>query len=321
MKGRPYGARAALAAAILAASVIGAADAGAQQNRRNRDRDRDGQRMDTTFAFAAGGALEIELPNMQGGADVVVTGWARNEVRVDAETDEGEIDVDVGSRTVIVRARNSFGAPRVERLHVSVPHGTRVRVGNTGGDIQVTGTRGAVDVTTFNGDITVSDVTDRLDVKTFNGDVGIAKVDGRIVVSASNGDLTLDDVRGDISVNSLNGDIELSRVTSSSVKAKTMSGEITYDGTFDSSGQYSFDAFSGAIDIVMPSNVGATLTVSTYSGTIDSDFALTLRPSGQSRSSNGKSMTFTLGNGGARVSLESFSGEIRIRERRAGTRQ
>jgi len=139
-----------------------------------------------------------------------------------------------------------------------------------------------------------------------------------VVVGASNGDVRFENVRGDIDVNTLNGDVDFVGVTSSKVRAKTMSGEISYDGTFDPAGQYDFNAFSGGIDLMIARNTGATLTVTTYSGTVDSpDFPLVLKPGARNRESNGKSMTFDLGNGGARISLESFSGEIRIRERRA----
>lgn len=306
-------------AATLVAAVLGGllpGDAGAQSRR-----DRDGERVDTTFAFGQGGSLVIELPNMHSGADVIVTGWNRNEVRIDGETDDGRFDIDISSRAVTIGARGSYGPARVDRLTVSVPVNTRVRINNTGGDISVSGTRSAVDLVTFNGDVSVSDASERVDVKTFNGDVEVERVTGRVVVNASNGDVQLDQVRGDIEIGTLNGDVDLTGVTSSNVKVKTMSGEITYDGTLDAAGQYSFDAFSGGIDLAIPSGTGATLSVSTYSGSVDSDFPLTLRPGGTSKSSRGKSMTFTLGNGGANITLESFSGEIRIRERRAAPRQ
>jgi len=314
--GRNHTRRTALLAAGIG-MVLASATAGAQQSSRDRDRERDGVRVDTTFAFASGGSLEIQLPHGSG-ADVVVRGWARNEMRVEGATDQGSLTVDVSARLVEVGTRGSYGPARVDRLELSVPVGTRLRVSNGGGDITVTGTRGAVDLTSHNGDIEVTDASDRVDVKTFNGDVEITGVTGRVVVGASNGDVRFENVRGDIDVNTLNGDVDFVGVTSSKVRAKTMSGEISYDGTFDPAGQYDFNAFSGGIDLMIARNTGATLTVTTYSGTVDSpDFPLVLKPGARNRESNGKSMTFDLGNGGARISLESFSGEIRIRERRA----
>jgi len=311
MKVRRIAALLALGAVVSAAS---AAEAGAQRNR-----DVDGQRIDTTFAFAADGTVEIRMPHLgAGSADVRVTAWPRNQVRVMAETDRGEVTIDASNRRLDIGTRSSRGTTRVDQLVVQVPAGARVRIDNGGGDISVDGVRGGFEATTFNGDVTVRNVADRISLKTFNGDVTASNVEGRLTVNASNGDVNLSGVRGEIAVETLNGDIELRNVTSRDVRAKTMSGRISYDGSVDPGGEYNLNAFSGEIDLAIPASTGATVRVSTFSGTVDSpDFPLTLQPGAASRESRGQSMTFNIGNGGARISLESFSGEIRIRERRA----
>lgn len=314
-------------AAVLAA--LGTAFAGfapleAQQTRRadgDRDRDRDrhrGSRIDTTFTFASNGSLEIHMPGVgRGSADVDVRGWDRNEVRIQGETRDGELSLTTRPRRVEIGTRSDQGSTRVEDLAIHVPYGTRVRVNNGNGDVELVGTRGPVEATSFNGDINISEAAERVEVKTFNGDIRVSDVTGRLSVGASNGDIEIDGITGAIEVSSLNGDIGLTAIRSSDVRAKTMSGRISYDGTVERTGEYSFNAFSGAIDMAIPANTGATLSISTFSGTVDSpDFPLTLMPGSRSRESRGQSMTFDLGSGGARISLESFSGEITIRERR-----
>lgn len=300
----------ALGAAMVAA---GAREAGAQ-----RSRDLDGQRIDTTFAFAGDGTVEIRMPHVgAGSADVVVTGWERNEVRIVGETDDGELTIDATSRRLEIGTRGTRGMTRVDRLEVQVPAGSRVLINNGGGDITARGISGGFEATTFNGDVEASDLGDRVAIKTFNGDVTVARVTGRLAVNASNGDVEVRDARGDVQVGTLNGDIDLAGITSRDVRAKTMSGTIRYDGSVDPAGEYSLNAFSGSIDMAIPANTGATVIVSTFSGSIDSpDFPLTIQPGASSRETRGQSMTFNLGRGGARISLESFSGEIRIRERR-----
>lgn len=306
----------AAAAIVLGAVLLGgsAADADAQ-----RRRDAEEQRVDTTFAFAADGTIEIRMPHIgAGSADVVVTGWTRNEVHLVGETDQGEITIDASSRHLDIGTRGTRGMARVDRLELQVPAGSRVVVNNGGGDITVRGVRGGFEATTFNGDVDVSDLAGRVEIKTFNGDITASGIAGRLAVNASNGDVDLRDIRGEIQVETLNGDVDLTGIASRDVRAKTMSGRISYDGAIDPTGAYELNAFSGTIDMAIPANTGATLSVSTFSGSIDSpDFPLTLQPGARSRESRGQSMTFNLGNGGARISLESFSGEIRIRERRA----
>lgn len=298
--------------AALGVALLGipAGDAAAQRDAR-------GQSIDTTFAFAPNGDVEIRMPHIgAGSADVSVTAWPRSEVRVVGETDRGELTIDASSRRLEIGTRSGGVMARVDRLTLQVPVGTRVRINSGSGDIAVRGVQGGVDVTSYNGDIELANVTERIRAKTYNGDLTLVDSRGHVEVSATNGDLELRGVSGEIDVKTLNGDIDLTGIVAKVVHAKTMSGTITYDGSIDADGEYTFSAFSGGVDLMIPRNTGATLTVSTFSGTIDSpDFPLTLRPGTQARESKGQSMTFTLGNGGARVSLESFSGEIRIRER------
>ena len=142
-----------------------------------------------------------------------------------------------------------------------MPFGTRVHVNSGNGDIVVGGTRGPVDLTSFNGDIEVTEAADRIELKTFNGDITASGIDGRLSVNASNGDVEIDDMRGAVEVSTLNGDIGLDRIASTSVRAKTMSGRISYDGSVERTGEYSFNAFSGSIEMSIPANTGATLSV------------------------------------------------------------
>jgi hypothetical protein len=52
--------------------------------------------------------------------------------------------------------------------------------------------------------------------------------------------------------------------------------------------------------------------VSTYNGSIESDFPMTLKPGEQG---GGRRFTFEIGKGDARISAESFSGDITIRSK------
>lgn len=307
----------------LCSSTLLAQDA-RRQDRGDEDRRSStrSERVDTTFTIAANASLDVQMPHLgRGSADVTVRGWSRPEMRVQGETSEGQLSLAVGSRQVDIGTRGQSGRTEVERLEIHVPFGTRVHVNSGNGDISVTGTRGPVDLTSFNGDIVVTEAADRIELKTFNGDVTATGIEGRLSVNASNGDVEIDDARGEVEVSTLNGDIGLDRIRSASVRAKTMSGRITYDGTVERTGEYSFNAFSGSIEMAIPASAGASLSVSTFSGTLDSpDFPLTLSPGTRSRESRGQSMTFDLGGGGARISLESFSGEITIRQRGADRR-
>jgi DUF4097 and DUF4098 domain-containing protein YvlB len=98
----------------------------------------------------------------------------------------------------------------------------------------------------------------------------------------------------------------------SRLRAETVSGDVRYDGTFARDGRYDLSSHSGEIRLALPANVGAALSLRTYSGSIDTDFPLTLQPNGSGAARPGRRLEFTLGGGGARVTAESFSGDITI---------
>jgi DUF4097 and DUF4098 domain-containing protein YvlB len=90
-----------------------------------------------------------------------------------------------------------------------------------------------------------------------------------------------------------------------------VSGRITYSGTFAPDGTYEFKSHSGSVRLVLPQNVGAQLRVETFSGSVDSDFPVTLQPSDDGRGA-GRKMEFKIGNGRSRIVAESFSGSIKL---------
>ena len=68
------------------------------------------------------------------------------------------------------------------------------------------------------------------------------------------------------------------------------------------------------VALLIPAGTGAQLTVATYTGSIDSDFPITLKP-GEHGIGATKRFTFDIGKGDARISAESFSGDITIRSK------
>jgi DUF4097 and DUF4098 domain-containing protein YvlB len=108
---------------------------------------------------------------------------------------------------------------------------------------------------------------------------------------------------------------------SRNVRCESVSGEVTYVGSVDANGRYEFSSHSGEIRLELPANVGARFGVETFSGEIDSDFPLTLGGGGRDRDRPMR-MEFTLGNGGARITAQTFSGSIMLEKAgAAGTRR
>jgi DUF4097 and DUF4098 domain-containing protein YvlB len=265
-------------------------------------------RIDTTFAFSRAGTVTLTAHS----GDIVVNGWSRDEIHVRATSDDDNIRF-TGSSSRVSLDVSGIHRGGDTRFEVSVPYGVRVTTNSQSGDITVHGTRGQLEVHTNNGDVDIEDVATRLDINTLSGDIVGHAIAGDVAIAAISGEVHLTDVRGNIDVGTVSGDIDLRGVAAKIVRAKATSGGILYDGTIDASGRYELASHSGDVKLRVPRDASAQLTVSTWNGTIDSDFPITLKPGEQRISaSRSKRYVFEIGGGGARISAETFSGDITI---------
>jgi len=294
-----------LPALMIVVALATASDAVAQQSRRSYRSDYS-SRIDTTFTFDRDGAVTLTTRS----GDIVVNGWSRDQIHIRATSDDENLRLSASSSRVNLEVA---GRGDDSRFEITVPYGVRVTATSQSGDIGIRGTRGQVEVRSNGGDVDVEDVTTRLDVTSLNGDITARGITGDIAVSTVSGGARLTDVHGTIDVGTVSGDIELRGITAKIVRAKTTSGDVTYDGTIDPAGRYEMATHSGDIRLRVPRDASAQLTVSTWNGAIDSDFPITLKPGEHGISiSRSKRYTFEIGGGGARITADTFSGDITI---------
>jgi len=157
------------------------------------------------------------------------------------------------------------------------------------------------------GDVTVKGAEGNVSAHSVEGSVTVTDVNGRVEAQSVNESVTVARVTGDLAVQTVNGDVALEAIKSASVEASTVNGDITYDGTIQNGGRYELSTHQGDIAITMPENANATVSVNTFNGSFESDYPVTLTGKNQRRK-----FSFTIGNGSARVDLESFGGDIRL---------
>jgi DUF4097 and DUF4098 domain-containing protein YvlB len=296
--------------AFVALSVVAARDTAAQRQRVTRATSRSdySSRLDTTFAFDKSGSVTVNASS----GDIVVTGWARDQIHVRAAGDDNNIRLDANSSRMTLEVGGSHRGGDT-RFEVSVPFGVRVYATAQSGDVSVRGTRGQVEVHSQSGDIQVDDVTGRLDVNTVSGGLTASNVSGDVEINTISGDTRLTDVRGNVSAATVSGDIDMGGVSAKIVRAKTTSGNVTYEGLIDPTGRYELTTHSGDVRMRIPRESSAQLTVSTWSGGINSDFPITLKPGEHGIGlSSTKRFTFQIGGGASRITAETFSGDITI---------
>ena len=296
------------------------AGGGAQERERERERElehrdrvRDQEqeaRLDTTIAFGKGGIVDLTLIS----GNIIVRQWARPEVQIRASLERGRILSDLSSSRVSLSVRSTRGRAGEGRYELQVPVGTRVVARGTSADILVTGVQAAVEARSTSGDVVVDGATDRVTIRSISGDITGRALIGDVQASAVSGDVELDQVTGEISSSTVSGDITLTRIVSKDVRIETVSGEVQYDGSIDRTGRYEFHTHSGNVAFGIPDGTGASLSLETFSGEIESDFPITIQPTALagSRNRNARRLDTTLSGGGARIIAETFSGNITI---------
>ena len=263
------------------------------------------QQTDTTFDVRANGRLEVE--NFQG--QIVVRSWERDQVRVRARHDNNmRIDIDRSASGVSIDGRNRRGPPGNISYDITVPRSFEIDIEAINSGIEVADINGDVNVETINGHVTLSGIAGRIMAGSTQGRVTIRDSRGSLSAETVNEAIVVTNHTGDIDAETINGSISLTGIRAGVVSAETVNGSVEYDGEIRASGRYDLSTHNGSIVMTIPEGTDATVSVETYNGELQADFPLQLREStrGQRRAS------FTIGNGGARVHLESFGGDIRL---------
>lgn len=262
------------------------------------------QQIDTTVTVAQGQRLQV---NAYGG-EVSVQTWNRNAVRVQSSTSGGlTVQVSVSGALVSVRTEGRHGPPTDADLKINTPPWMALTVSGVHTDVKVVGTRAPVTVETVEGEVDVTGGEGLISLRSVQGEVMLRAAKGRIKVNSVNEDVAVANSSGEIMAETVNGEITLDRVDAATLDVSTVNGNIAYDGPIRSSGRYALSTHNGDITLTVAESTSASVAVSTFNGEFESEFPVPL-----SQTRKGKGFSFTLGQGSAQVSLDSFQGTIRL---------
>lgn len=229
-----------------------------------------------------------------------------------------------GGRRIRVRGSGS-GLEAWADLRVLVPAGKRVHLGQVVGRIEGEGTRGTVTVDAASAAVTWRGHEGGLAVDNGSGTVTVERVTGDLELDTGSGGVTLDgitspnvrvdvgsgsvrgrDIRADrLMVDAGSGGVSLEGRGAGSWTVDTGSGSVTLRLT-SLPRDLTVDAGSGGVSLTLPANAGAELDIETGSGGITSDFPVTVNRSERN------TLRGRIGDGGARIRVETGSGSVRI---------
>ena len=208
---------------------------------------------------------------------------------------QAEFSADTGSGNVTVRDGSG---------EVSTDTGS--------GDVTVSGYTGEVNADTGSGDIEITDINGDVSADTGSGDVSLTDVDAsRVEADTGSGDIEMERVSGSISADTGSGDITGQSLSGArTISADTGSGDIRLAGDMSQIEQIEIDTSSGNVELIMTSVPGMRITIETGSGSINVNL-----PGLTTISSRRNYFRGEVGDGSARVNIDTGSGSVRISSR------
>jgi len=264
----------------------------------------DGTHTDTTFTVTTGARLALH--SFQG--DIAVRSWTKSAIRIEAEHEERtRVSISREGDTWDVQGQAFRHRPAEIDYEITAPPWVALDIEGVHGDVDIDGWKSDVIVETVNGSVTLRGGEGLIQLSSVTGSVSVNGAKGRLQLSSVQDGVDVHDAEGEINVEAVGGDIVIDHVRSKLVEASSVNGDIEFKGAVDPAGRYKLATHSGDLDVALPPEGNATVTVSTFAGEFDSTFPVQMQTSRP-----GRSYHFTLGTGKAMVELESFMGTINL---------
>lgn len=243
--------------------------------------------------------------------EVVVTSWDRDVVKVEAtHSDRETVEVQTADQTMRIRTRTTRGPAGLVDFRLTVPRWMPVNLTGSYLEAGIEGTTAEVTVETVHGNVRVVGGSGAVSVRSVMGEITVEKASGRVNATTVNEGIRLSNVTGDITAETTNGDIVIENAQGAALEASTVNGDLTFNGAVRDGGAYRLTTHSGDIRAGLGGATNATVFVRTFQGDFSSDFPIQL-PAGQG-DNGAKRFNFTLGNGSARIEVQSFNGDIHL---------
>lgn len=246
----------------------------------------------TDTVLRVGPGVTLMLSNLSG--DIEVTGWDRNEVRVQAEHDRTDrLVTELGNGVLKLGVSSREPSPAEVAWRLTVPVWLPLELSGMESEISVTGMRSSVRAQSVRGDVVIRSCQGPLQVNSVEGEVHVSDVSGNVTASSVNNVVRIVRVIGPVDAQTINGDIQLEKLASPNVDASTVNGRVYFASPFQRRGRYAFASHSGQVYVGVPIDQHVNVTVSSFNGQVESSFPMPL-PAPKA-SPRGRSVRFMLG--------------------------
>lgn len=268
----------------------------------------------------ADATARIDIANVRG--SVTVSAWEQDRIEITGTLGKGSKSLRIdgsGSRIDIeVEKPESSGwfnwgsNAQMEDsvLDIRVPQAAELHIETISAEVTVTGTGGRLlDVSSVSGKIRLDSNARELEVGSISGRIELSGNGERAHVETVSGDIDSRANRERLKLETVSGNIAVSTDSYREFSASSVSGDISLRGKPLDDARADAETMSGDIRIDAGSDLSARIEAETFSGRIRSDFGKVEEP----EHGPGRSLDTSVGDGRARIKIDTFSGDISIR--------
>lgn len=262
----------------------------------------------------------VEISNVAGRIDV--QGWDNPEVEVRGDIGEGVEKVDFSTdhgRTVIkVRVPNHSFRSASADLRIRLPRDSELDISGVSADVVVVDVEGESMVKTVSGNIRTDVFGRDAEIKTVSGDVAVrgkgkeGAASARLHITSISGNIHVDRAGGDLEATTVSGDLSLKMEPSRSIRLRSTSGDIGFEGKLVKGANIDAETVSGDLTVRARPEAGMEYQVSTFSGDIKN--CMGIDSERVSKYGPGRRLNGSRGSGGdeARIRLKTMSGDVEL---------
>jgi len=240
---------------------------------------------------------------------VVITGTIGAGTRFDGGAMNGAAGGPVQGMKFFIEAPDE-AAVRSNRIELRVPTRARVWIKAGSADIDASGVTGGLDLNIVGGSVKVGGSPRELIVESMDGNVTFNGTAEFARVKTATGDIDLVGGGEDVNLSTVSGAIRAGDGTVQRGRFESVTGSITVASTIPRGGDARFDTHSGPIELRLASRAEVEIDAATVTGTIENSWNRSRPIAG--REGRGMELGTSSGMGGARVSIRSFKGSIRL---------
>lgn len=248
-------------------------------------------------------------------AELRIRGWSKDSVVITGTVPNdahfaGGFLTNAGSASPGAKfyLESSTGVP-AGVLELRVPAGARVWAKAGSATIDAEGVTGGLDLNVIGGSVHVTGSPRELTVEAMDGAVTVDGAPPWARLKTASGAITLATGSEDAAATTVSGDIHVSG-RYERLRLSSVTGLVAFNGDIVRGGSLDVDTHSGTIDLRFTPKLSADVDIATIAGRIDNAFNKRAPVAG--REGRGQELGFTAGNGGARIYVRSFKGNVTL---------